>query len=115
MARTAAPPLPGPPHGWRRWVRPVGIGSPEGQRRTMFLSLIRLALRQRLLVLLAALGLAAWGLLAYARLPIDAFPDVSPTQVVVVARAPGLTREELETRVTAPVELAMRGDRKSGV
>ena len=75
----------------------------------MFSSLIRLALRQRLLVLLAALGIAAWGLLAYTRLPIDAFPDVSPTQVVVVARAPGLTPEELETRVTAPVELAVKG------
>ncbi len=75
----------------------------------MFPSLIRLALRQRLLVLLAALGIAGWGLLAYTRLPIDAFPDVSPTQVVVVARAPGLTPEELETRVTAPVELAVKG------
>src|ERR671933_1749005 len=75
----------------------------------MLSSLIRLSLHRRLLVLLAALGLAAWGMLAYTRLPIDAFPDVSPTQVAVVVRAPGLTPEELETRVTAPVELAMKG------
>jgi heavy metal efflux system protein len=75
----------------------------------MFSSLIRLALRQRLLVLLAALGIAAWGLVAYTRLPIDAFPDVSPTQVVLILRAPGLTPEELEARGTAPVELAMKG------
>ena len=75
----------------------------------MLSSSIRLALRQRLLALLAALGIAAWGLVAYTRLPIDAFPDVSPTQVVVVVRAPGLTPEELEARGTAPVELAMKG------
>ena len=72
-------------------------------------SLIDTALRQRLLVLIAALGLAFWGFQSYRALPIDAFPDVAPTQVLVSMRAPGLTPEELERRVTAPVEIAMRG------
>ncbi|MFL1461713.1 CusA/CzcA family heavy metal efflux RND transporter [Roseococcus sp. DSY-14] len=71
--------------------------------------LVDTALRQRLLVIIAALGLAAWGWNSYRALPIDAFPDVSPTQVLVSMRAPGLTPEELERRVTQPVELAMRG------
>ncbi|MFN3447123.1 MAG: efflux RND transporter permease subunit [Roseococcus sp.] len=71
--------------------------------------LVDTALRQRLLVLVAALGLMAWGVQSYRALPIDAFPDVAPTQVLVSMRAPGLTPEELERRVTAPVETAMRG------
>jgi cobalt-zinc-cadmium resistance protein CzcA len=71
--------------------------------------LVDTALRQRLLVLIAALGLAFWGFQSYRTLPIDAFPDVAPTQVLVSMRAPGLTPEELERRVTNQVELAMRG------
>lgn len=72
-------------------------------------TIVDTALRQRLLVIIAALGLAFWGAQSYRSLPIDAFPDVSPTQVLVSMRAPGLTPEELERRVTQPVELAMRG------
>ena len=72
-------------------------------------NLVELALRQRLLVIVASLALAFWGFQSYRALPIDAFPDVSPTQVLVSMRAPGLTPEELERRVTQPVELAMRG------
>jgi len=71
--------------------------------------LVATALSQRLLVLLAALGLAVWGWASYQRLPIDAFPDVAPTQVLVSLRVDGLTPEELEQRVTVPVELAMTG------
>lgn len=75
----------------------------------MLARLVDLALKQRLLVLVGALALAAWGALAYQKLPIDAFPDVAPVQVLVSMRAPGLTPEELETRVTVPIEIAMRG------
>ena len=72
-------------------------------------AIIRLSLRQKLLVLLAAITLAGWGANAFRKLPIDAFPDVAPVQVLVAMRAPGLTPEELETRVTAPIEIAVRG------
>jgi len=71
--------------------------------------LVDLALRQRLLALLATIGIVAWGVDAYRKLPIDAFPDVSPTQVLVAMQAPGLPPEELESQVTNPVELAMKG------
>ena len=71
--------------------------------------LVDLALRQRLLAFLAAIAILAWGIDAYRKLPIDAFPDVSPTQVLVAIQAPGLPPEELESLVTNPVELAMRG------
>ncbi len=72
-------------------------------------NLIDLALRQRLLVFLGAIALAVWGANAYLKIPIDAFPDVAPVQVLVSMRAPGLAPEELESRVTAPIEIAMRG------
>ncbi|RVT92229.1 CusA/CzcA family heavy metal efflux RND transporter [Rhodovarius crocodyli] len=75
----------------------------------MLLRLVELALRQRLLVVLAAIAIAVWGANSYRNLSIDAFPDVSPPQVLVSMRAPGLTPEELEARVTTPIELAMRG------
>ena len=55
---------------------------------------------------LAALALAIWGIDAYCKIPIDAFPDVAPIQVLVTMRAPGLAPEELESRVTAPIEIA---------
>ena len=75
----------------------------------MLAGLVDLALKQRLIVVLAALALSAWGLYSYSKLPVDAFPDVAPIQVLVSMRAPGLAPEELESRVTAPVEIAARG------
>ena len=75
----------------------------------MIAKLVQLALRQRLIVIIAALASAVWGVASYRALSIDAFPDVSPVQVLVSMRAPGLTPEELESRVTNPVEIGMRG------
>ena len=71
--------------------------------------LIALSLSQRLLVLLAALAIAVGGALTFQSLPIDAFPDVSSTQVKIIMKAPGMTPEEVETRVTAPIEREMLG------
>ncbi len=75
----------------------------------MLARIVEVALKQSLLVFLGALALAVWGANAFLKLPIDAFPDVAPVQVLVAMRAPGLTPEELESRVTAPIEIAMRG------
>jgi len=71
--------------------------------------LIQFALAQRLFVLLAAALLAAAGWFAFQRLPIDAFPDVSSTQVKVIMKAPGMTPEEIETRIAIPIEVEMLG------
>jgi cobalt-zinc-cadmium resistance protein CzcA len=62
-----------------------------------------------LLVLLAVLALAAAGLQAYLQLPIDAYPDISPTQVKMILKAPGMTPEEVESRVVAPLEMELLG------
>ncbi|MGB2833808.1 MAG: CusA/CzcA family heavy metal efflux RND transporter, partial [Methylotenera sp.] len=75
----------------------------------MLAKLIQFALTQRLLMLILTLGLAAAGTLAYKALPIDAFPDVSSTQVKIIIKAPGMTPEEVEARITAPIEVEMLG------
>ena len=71
--------------------------------------LIHFALTQRFFTLLLALMIAGAGWVAAVNLPIDAFPDVSPTQVKIIVKIPGMTPEEVETRVTAPIEVEMLG------
>jgi cobalt-zinc-cadmium resistance protein CzcA len=71
--------------------------------------LIEGALLQRLLVLVASCVLVGLGLLAARQLPIDAFPDVSPTQVKIILKAPGMTPEEVESRIVQPVEQELLG------
>jgi len=71
--------------------------------------LVQFALTQRLLVLALALVLIAGGVVAFRELPIDAFPDVSTTQVKLILKAPGMTPEEVEARITVPLELEMLG------
>ncbi len=75
----------------------------------MLNKLVERALNLRLAVIgLAALlaGLGAWSFL---NLPIDAFPDISTTQVKIILKAPGMTPEEVESRVVTPIEMEMLG------
>ncbi|MHC4548872.1 MAG: efflux RND transporter permease subunit [Planctomycetota bacterium] len=72
-------------------------------------TILRFALQQKLLVLLAAAILVGAGVVAWNRLPIDAFPDVSNTQVMVLTNAPGLTPSEVERLITFPIEIEMAG------
>ncbi len=71
--------------------------------------LVRFALSQRLFVVLGVLLLIGAGMVVLPSLPIDAFPDVSPVQVKVIMKAPGLTPEEVEQRITVPIELELLG------
>ena len=71
--------------------------------------LIRFALTQRLLVLVLTVLLIGGGAFAFLGLPIDAFPDVSSTQVKIILKSPGMTPEEVETRIAVPVEQEMLG------
>ncbi|MBI5546092.1 MAG: efflux RND transporter permease subunit [Deltaproteobacteria bacterium] len=66
-------------------------------------------LKNRFLVLLATGVLLAAGGVAWTRLPIDAFPDVTNLQVMILAKAPGLAAVDVEQRVSYPVEQVMRG------
>ncbi len=66
-------------------------------------------LNNRFLVLLATAVLIFVGILAWIRLPIDAFPDVTNTQVMILSKAPGLAAVDVEQRVSYPIEQVMRG------
>lgn len=75
----------------------------------MLTRLVQFALSQRIFILLGAALLAGFGWYAFRNLPIDAFPDVSSTQVKVILKAPGMTPEEVESRIVAPIEVEMLG------
>ncbi|MGE5318716.1 MAG: efflux RND transporter permease subunit [Hyphomicrobiaceae bacterium] len=75
----------------------------------MLNTLIETALARRWFVLVLALVLAGLGVRAFQLLPIDAFPDVSTTQVKLILKAPGMTPEEVEARITQPVETELLG------
>ena len=86
------------------------LTSHTGLITTQMLSrLIEFSLTQRLLVLVATLLLIGAGVTAWNGLPIDAFPDVSTTQVKLIIKAPGMTPEEVESRITVQIEQEMLG------
>ncbi|WP_457744681.1 efflux RND transporter permease subunit [Sulfurimonas sp.] len=72
-------------------------------------SLLRTALSQRYIVIFLALAIAVYGVISYSKLVIDAFPDVSSTQVKIIVKAPGMTPSEVEQQITIPIELEMKG------
>jgi cobalt-zinc-cadmium resistance protein CzcA len=71
--------------------------------------LIGFILRERTFVLIATAILAVAGLIAWQRLPIDAFPDATNVQVMILTEAPGLAPVDVEQQITFPIELAMQG------
>ena len=75
----------------------------------MLTRIIEFALTQRLAVIVTTLALIGAGAVAFKQLPIDAFPDVSSTQVKVIIKAPGMTPEEVESRIVAPIEVELLG------
>ena len=81
----------------------------------MLSRLVQISLSQRLFTLLATLVVAGAGWYAYLGLPIDAFPDVSSAQVKIIMKAPGMTPEEVESRITVPIEVEMLGIPKTKI
>jgi cobalt-zinc-cadmium resistance protein CzcA len=81
----------------------------------MLARLVQFSLSQRLFILLATLIVAGAGWMAYLGLPIDAFPDVSSTQVKIIMKAPGMTPEEVESRIAVPIEVEMLGIPKTKI
>lgn len=75
----------------------------------MFERIIRFAIEHRWLVLLAVLGMAAYGVYSYQKLPIDAVPDITNVQVQINTAAPGYSPLETEQRISYPIETAMSG------
>ncbi len=75
----------------------------------MLEKIVYFSIRQRWLVLLVALILAALGVYNFQRLPIDAVPDITNVQVQINTEAPGFSPLEVEQRITYPIETAIAG------
>jgi len=71
--------------------------------------LISFALSQRLFISLLALVILGLGIKSYNNLPVDAFPDISPTQVKIIMKSSGMTPDEVESRIVIPIEMGMLG------
>jgi cobalt-zinc-cadmium resistance protein CzcA len=71
--------------------------------------LIDLAVRRRVITLIATVGFALFGIYTFGRLKIEAFPDVTNVQVMVIGLYPGQAAEEVEKQVTIPIERALVG------
>jgi len=75
----------------------------------MIARLVSFALSQRFLIVIASLMLMAWGAISFQKLPIDAYPDLSPPHVEIISQWPGHAAEEVERLVTIPIEIEMNG------
>jgi heavy metal efflux system protein len=71
--------------------------------------LVEAALKSRVLVLLAIIGIIGLGVYEYRRMPVEAFPDISPIMVPIFAEAHGMAPEEVERLIAYPIESAMNG------
>jgi cobalt-zinc-cadmium resistance protein CzcA len=71
--------------------------------------IVAASLRQRFLLGLAALLLIGGGIWSFKRLPVDAYPDLSPPQVEIVTQWEGHAAEEVERLITVPIEVEMNG------
>ncbi len=75
----------------------------------MIHNIVQFALRQRFLVLMLAVLLIFAGSISFQRMPVDAYPDLSPPMVEVITQWPGHAAEEVERLVTLPTEVEMNG------
>ena len=71
--------------------------------------IVQAALRQRFLVLMFVLALVIWGSISFQRMPVDAYPDLSPPMVEIITQWQGHAAEEIERLVTLPLEVEMNG------
>src|ERR1035437_2443803 len=71
--------------------------------------IVQAALRQRFLVLMLTAFITIGGILSFDRMPVDAYPDLSPPQVAIIPQWPDHAAEEVERLVTLPLELEMNG------
>src|ERR1700712_326264 len=74
--------------------------------------IISFSLKNKLFIFFSTLILIVWGGLAFKNIPIEAFPDVTNTQITIITQWPGRSAEEVEKFVTVPVEVAMNPTQK---
>ncbi|MGL2887105.1 efflux RND transporter permease subunit [Helicobacter pylori] len=75
----------------------------------MLASVIEFSLRQRIIVIVGAILVLFFGTYSFINTPVDAFPDISPTQVKIILKLPGSSPEEMENNIVRPLELELLG------
>jgi cobalt-zinc-cadmium resistance protein CzcA len=75
----------------------------------MIHKIVSFALSQRFVIIIAMLFLMIWGVFSFQKLPIDAYPDLSPPHVEIITQWPGHAAEEVERLITIPIEIEMNG------
>ncbi len=75
----------------------------------MIHSLVQFALKQRFVILMLVVFITVGGAISFQRMPVDAYPDLSPPMVEVITQWPGHAAEEVERLVTLPTEVEMNG------
>ncbi len=75
----------------------------------MLASIIEFSLRQRVIVIVGAILILFFGTYSFINTPVDAFPDISPTQVKIILKLPGSSPEEMENNIVRPLELELLG------
>src|SRR5229473_3991023 len=73
----------------------------------MIAKLLRFALQQRFVTIVMALALIGLGVWSFLQLKVEAYPDISDTQAVIITLFPGRAAEEVEQQVTIPIERAL--------
>jgi len=81
----------------------------DGAPRSVINTVVAGSLSQRFLISLLAALLVGAGIWSFRRLPVDAYPDLSPTQVEIITQWPGHASEEVERLITVPIEIEMNG------
>ncbi|WRE72330.1 CusA/CzcA family heavy metal efflux RND transporter [Helicobacter pylori] len=75
----------------------------------MLTSIIEFSLRQRVIVIVGSILILFFGTYSFIHTPVDAFPDISPTQVKIILKLPGSSPEEMENNIVRPLELELLG------
>lgn len=75
----------------------------------MLNKVIELSLKYKILVLVMFVAISAFGFKAYQNIPVDAFPDITPKQVIIFTESPGNSAEDIEKLVTYPIESVLSG------
>ena len=101
MSATGIPP--------RLGEQPEYTAAPAERRPSLINRIVATSITQRFLVALLAILLVAAGIWSFTRLPVDAYPDLSPPIVEVITQWPGHASEEVERLITVPVEVEMNG------
>jgi cobalt-zinc-cadmium resistance protein CzcA len=82
---------------------------PHAPSRSLIHRIVTVALEAPVLVLVLSVVVGVFGIWSFSRLPVDAYPDISPPMVEIVTQWPGQAAEEVERLITVPIETEMNG------